>query len=111
MSNKIKAIILFQVFISPILLKSVHFLFSHHEHHHFEYFQKHDASEYKLHHDKCPYLSYSLFEYYEKTTQSGLTNVKISFIILTDVIQSFFFIRHIISYSLRAPPYNVCISN
>ncbi len=96
------------VFFSPILIKTIHFLYVHHDHDtdHLSH-QKHITKQHK----QCPICSFEFVEFINNNKVQIDTVPELILDLYTYTVQSVYIQNFFYSFNLRAPPFCYLIIN
>lgn len=98
------AIIMLILFVTPIVTKSSHFIFSKHEHHHGHIATKSEKPHFTHHHKQCPFFQIDFVEFIENQSINIDKSIACERVMLEPKTQSKIFTSEKQSFQLRAPP-------
>lgn len=98
------SILLVIVFITPLFIKTTHFIFVHHKHHHIYNTDK--PIVYKKH-KQCPICAFEFVEFIDNYKAQKLDNTDSIIIYFTLYIRTLYVKKSDYSFHLRAPPINL----
>ncbi len=102
--KRIYAIILLMFFVTPIVTKSSHFIFSKHEHHHGHIATKSEKPHITHYQKQCPFFQINFVEFIETQSIKIDNSIACERVILEPKTHDKVFTSEKQSFLLRAPP-------